>query len=303
LFGHHREWIIDYVLCVDPLAFLHEIARAFKKVHMFEVSESTISKLLREEGICKKQLERRAMEIRFSEITRYTCDVNMLQPLYGQLLFLDEMSTDSRSMVRKRGWFLKNQKPFFRGIFSRSDRISVLAFLGVDGLVECYQTAGTFDRAKFMDCVRDLVKSGKIEKYPGKRSVWILDGASIHMSVDLIDYIRSVGVKVIFLPAYCPFYNPIEIFFGIVKGKVQTVYRKKGTEQLVLFSVLQLFSSHDFRSIFRKCGYSSTGQFDLNVNFEALRTLRGDEEDIDISGGVDFPILPADEIEEEFDGF
>jgi DDE superfamily endonuclease len=159
------------------------------------------------------------MEIRAKSIARFANEVNLIRPLPDQLLFLDDMSTDSRSMLRKKGWFLKNSKPFFRGIFTKSSRISILAFLGVAGLVEVFKTQGTFDLFEFMGCVRQLVQSEKVQPYPGRHSVWILDGASIHLSKDIVGSLRASGIMVIFLPAYCPFYNPIEVLFGLVKGK------------------------------------------------------------------------------------
>jgi hypothetical protein len=279
LYSHHREWIIYFVLKKDPLSYLIEIKREFEKVFHFDVSVSTISRILKEEKITKKVLERRAMEIRADEIYRYSNEINIICPIPGQLLFLDEMSTDSRSMLRKKGWFLRNMRPFFRGIFHRSSRISILAFLGVDGLVECYETEGTFDRQRFVSCVRSLLKTGKIQKYPGKHSVWVMDGASIHLSADLIGYVRSVGIKVVFLPAYCPFFNPIEIMFGLIKRKCQLLYKKKGTELIVLLTVLKLYCDYDFFPIFSLCGYSANGTFDPKINTEAIHEAHGDEED------------------------
>ena len=84
-------------------------------------------------------------------MTRFTYEINLLCPLPDQLLFLDEMSIDNCSMFRKRGWFVQGKRPFFRGLFTRSARISVLTFLGVNGIVENYQTFGTFDRKLFFD--------------------------------------------------------------------------------------------------------------------------------------------------------
>ncbi len=95
-------------------------------------------------------------------------------------------------------------------------RVSVLCFLGVDGIQECYQTEGTFDRAKFIEYCRQFVLSGKVESYPGRNSIWILDGARIHCHEDIIAYLRMMGIRPIFLPPYCPFFNPIEYLFGTI---------------------------------------------------------------------------------------
>jgi transposase len=74
-----------------------------------------------------------------------------------------------------------------------------------------------------------------IKHYPGTHSVWILDGASIHCDPGIVNYLRALGVIVLFLPAYCPFFNPIEIMFGLVKKKMQRFYVENGNGELLTF--------------------------------------------------------------------
>jgi hypothetical protein len=93
---------------------------------------------------------------------------------------------------------------------------------------------GTFNRTNFFACCRDFAtKDGRVHQYPGPYSVWIMDGASTHCDPNIVNYLRSVGIKVIFLPAYCPFYNPIEIFFGWVKRRFQKMYPKNSGKPLM----------------------------------------------------------------------
>eukprot|EP00732_Lithocolla_globosa_P004676 Lithocolla_globosa_v1_NODE_4434_length_1435_cov_23.335507.p1 type:complete len:355 gc:universal NODE_4434_length_1435_cov_23.335507:152-1216(+) len=253
--AHHRQWIIDYVT-KDPLQFIHELCDSFYRLFRIDVSCSTVAMILHEAGFTKQVIERHAMEISTKEIIRFAEEINTLDALsLVQLLFIDEMSTDNRSMLRKRGWFLRGHRPVFRSFFQRSNRISCLTFLSVEGIVENFITAGTFDRLKIFKYCRKLLDSGKIEKYPGRNSVWILDGASIHLDSDMISYFRSRGIKIIFLPAYCPFFNPIEILFGFVKTECQRLYRQPGTEKEILCYILNNFATFDASAIFRHCGY------------------------------------------------
>eukprot|EP00734_Pompholyxophrys_sp_LG126_P000450 Pompholyxophrys_sp_v1_NODE_193_length_1247_cov_3.399832.p1 type:complete len:140 gc:universal NODE_193_length_1247_cov_3.399832:658-1077(+) len=136
------------------------------------ISTSSIWRILHEAGYTYRVLERRAMEIMFCEISRFTHEINLIHPLMEQLLFLDEMSTDNRAMLRKRGWFLKNTKPQHYSLFRRGTRLSILSFLGCNGLVQTYQISGPFDRSAFFHCVRNLLDGGKVQKYPGRNSVW-----------------------------------------------------------------------------------------------------------------------------------
>eukprot|EP00734_Pompholyxophrys_sp_LG126_P000371 Pompholyxophrys_sp_v1_NODE_140_length_1581_cov_8.710509.p2 type:complete len:160 gc:universal NODE_140_length_1581_cov_8.710509:742-1221(+) len=123
------------------------------------------------------------------------------------------MSTDNRSMLRKKGWFLCGKSPQFRSFFRRGVRLSVLCFLSITGIFEAYQTFGIDHCSlivaedycileKFIDFLV-LVVSGFWMGHP-------------FMDTEMINYMW--GIVVIFLPSYCPFYNPIEIIFGQVKS-------------------------------------------------------------------------------------
>ena len=127
-------------------------------------------------------------------------------------------------MFRKRGYALKRSRIAVHAEFTRGRRCSSLCFLRIDGIKVAYSTIGTFDRKKFLSNCRDFALSGNVREYPGKTSVWILDGASIHCYEDITYFLRSLGVYTIYLPAYCPFYNPIEIVFGTIKLNFQRNY-------------------------------------------------------------------------------
>jgi hypothetical protein len=97
-----------------------------------------------------------------------------------------------------------------------------LCFLSIEGIEEVFKTDGTFDRKLFAACCQKFaIESKRVYTYPGVHSVWILDSARIHCDSNLVLYFRSLGIVPIFLPAYCPFYNPIEIVFGLVKKSLQ----------------------------------------------------------------------------------
>lgn len=58
--------------------------------------------------------------------------------------------------------------------------MSVLCFLGQQGILETYQTEGTFSRKEFFNYCKDFALGGICDVFPGRYSVWILDGAKIH---------------------------------------------------------------------------------------------------------------------------
>ncbi|POM73901.1 Serine/threonine-protein kinase rio2 [Phytophthora palmivora] len=252
------------------------------------------------------------MNIKVSDIVRFSLEPSTIKWCQMNIQFLDEVSFDNRVMVRSRGycvakWFceiarsqeasytlrpncrltegvlrssvkflditlctrrrktsyplhhncLKGKKLAFRGEFNRKARVSLLCFISLDGLVESFHTDGTFDRSKFVECCRVHAHSGKtVYQYPRR--------GFIHCHPDIVYYLRSLGIILIFLPAYYPFYNPIEYLFNLIKKafKRQYVEGFKQSQAVLIANVLQQFQDFDMTSIFEHCGWSVTGEFD-----------------------------------------
>lgn len=262
----HHDWIIK-LYQEHPLYYLDEAKKRFQvRFNMF-ISVSTICRILAEHGYTWKAIERRAIQINnaniidfMNEISSFTWDLNCL-------LFLDEVAFDNLGMLRRRGYAIKGKKLYHRGEFTRQPRVSLLCFLHQEGMLEAFETEGTFDRQKFFECCRNLVLSGKVQAYPGKGSVWLMDGARIHCDRYIISYLRSVGIVPIFLPSYTPFYNPIEFVFGYMKKylkKMDYELSKKSLEVRIAEAILK-FTRFDATKIMKKCGYQSNGTFNPNI--------------------------------------
>lgn len=161
----------------------------------------------------------------------------------------------------------------FRGEFVRRARVSFLAFIGQNGVLDYYQTDGTFTRLKFMHCLKLFAKNcSQVQKYPGYCSIWILDGAKIHTDENLVYYLRSFGIILIYLPAYCPFFNPIEFFFGMVKQRFRKLYKEGENQDLSIFvsEIMSSYINYNFTNIFNKCGYRFAKAFDPSAADIAL---------------------------------
>ena len=265
-----KNWVLQQYQ-LNPLLYLDEAKCKFIEHWGISISVSTIWNILREGGFTRKVVERRAIQIKESDIVRFANEVNSLTWSSENIIFLDEVSFDNRGMLRKRGFSVRGTKVLVRGEFVRKPRVSLLCFINAYGLLESFMTEGTFNRLNFLDCLRELIKSGNVQQYPGKNSIWILDGAKIHCHESIIYYLRYCGIVPIFLPAYCPFYNPIEILFGLIKSRMQRDFTecKVSVAGLPLFVSNELikFRDYDCREIFRKCGYGSAMCFNPGLNY------------------------------------
>lgn len=166
---------------------------------------------------------------------------------------------------------MKGQKTIHRAAFSRDKRVSLLCFLGANGLLNAYMTDGTFNRQEFVKCCRKFALDidSPVRQYPGRYSLWIMDGAVIHLDEHFFIYLRSIGIIPLVLPSYCPFYNPIEIIFGLVKRKMRKLNTNNDKKDMVdrVSQALVSFKDKDCSQLFRKCGYLPNGKFDPSLNF------------------------------------
>lgn len=184
---NQRTWLVD-LYKERPILYQHEAAQSFLEKFQVQISTSSISTILSEAGLTWKVLERRAIQIQMDDIIRFCNELASIPWLHENLVFLDEVGFDNKSMMRKKGYAIKGQKLIYRSEFVRKPRISLLCFIGVHGLLNCYQTNGTFTRLKFVDFCRSFATDhdSKVQQYPGKNSIWIMDGAKIHLDKNLV---------------------------------------------------------------------------------------------------------------------
>ncbi|KAH9181856.1 hypothetical protein AeNC1_016168 [Aphanomyces euteiches] len=203
-----KSWVVEYYKR-HPLSFLDEAKAAFERKMKRSISITQIWTIIHDHGMTWKVLERRAINICQSDVCRFVSELDMIQWSQRNIVFLDEVSFDNRGMLRKRGYSIKGESLVVRGEFVRKPRVSLLCFINADGIIEYYDTEGTFDRETFLQCCCKFAHCGKVRMHPGKNSVWILDGAKIHCHADIVMHLRQLGIVPIFLHAYCPFFNPL----------------------------------------------------------------------------------------------
>jgi transposase len=60
-----------------------------------------------------------------------------------------------------------------------------------------------------------------LDQFDMKGRYLVMDNAAIHKVTEVKDLIASRGYKVVYLPPYSPFLNPIELFWSKVKGGIR----------------------------------------------------------------------------------
>ena len=142
-----------------------------------------------------------------------------------QLIFVDESNKDANSARRRRSWSKRGLTPMRRVYFEgdRGKRYTLIAATDINGFMyESCQivfqatpndkdpTHGTIDSARFQMWVKEKLVPYLGNYYLGEpRSVVIMDNATIHAGVK--ELIEGAGAKLIYLSAYSPELNPIEL--------------------------------------------------------------------------------------------
>lgn len=151
-----------------------------------------------------------------------------LQRLYRphQLVYVDESGCDKRDGARRYGWAPVGETPEGRSRLERGQRYHLLPAITIFGLLDAFVYPGQSNMDGFVRWIRDRVLP-QCERFPGARSVLVMDNASWHHCDELSQLCEEKGVKLVYLPPYSPDLNPIEAFFKDFKSLLRKRYAKE----------------------------------------------------------------------------
>lgn len=145
------------------------------------------------------------------------------------------------------------------GYFLRGPRYSALAGFDHKGFVAWHIVKGSFNEERFLEAVKAIVLP-HMNPFPGKRSVVILDNASIHHSARFTKLIHAAGGMVLYTPPYCWNLTPLDNgAFGALKQWLQRYGEWVGQVGMVV-GLDRAFhccvGKRAARSFLAKCGYT-----------------------------------------------
>jgi len=172
----------------------------------------------------------------------------------AKLVFLDETSTKT-NMVRlygrsERGTRLIDKTP--HGHWKTS---TFLAGLRHDGLVAPAVFDGAINAELFQDYVEQVLAPTLA---PG--DIVVMDNLSAHKKPAVRHAIEAAGASLLFLPAYSPDLNPIEMAFAKLKSLLRTkALRSVDALWKALGSIIDCFSPTECANFLRHAGYFQSG--------------------------------------------
>jgi transposase len=134
--------------------------------------------------------------------------------------------------------------------------ITLLATLTPTGIGPALVVQGATDRLLFETFVeRCLAPSLR----PGQ--VVVLDNLSAHKGARVRDLIEAAGCRLVFLPAYSPDFNPIELAFAKLKQHLRAAAARSFDALLTAIGqAIDAITPTDARGFFAHCGFPLTDQ-------------------------------------------
>ncbi|PPR00338.1 hypothetical protein CVT24_004359 [Panaeolus cyanescens] len=207
--------------CIEqkPDLLLSELQDRLKGSCGVDVSPVTIWRSLKRRGFSRKRATKPAIERDEDDRANYHLIIgSFYEP--EQLVFVDESAFDRRVAGRRYVWAPTGNRGRRRDFFIRGIRYSILPALSLDGIIALEVLDEPFTSESFRDFIALLLE--RMNPWPERNSVIIMDNAKIHKSVEIEEMVRNRGMRIVFLPAYSPDLNPIEEAFSSIKNWLRT---------------------------------------------------------------------------------
>ncbi len=130
----------------------------------------------------------------------------------------------------------------------------MLGSIRLDGVTSCLVIEGATDSDVFREYVRQVLG-------PTLRvgDIVVCDNLAAHRDAEAQKLIEDHGAQLLFLPAYSPDLNPIEMMWSKVKAHLRQAKARNDPDLLAAIAeALRLVSSADAQGFFRHCGYMCT---------------------------------------------
>jgi len=167
------------------------------------------------------------------------------------LIFLDESGAKT-NLTRLRGRAPKGQRVHGCTPQGHWQTTTMISSIRLDGSTACLALEGATDTESFRTYVQAVLLP---TLRPG--DIVIMDNLSPHKSDPTLALITQAGAEVLFLPAYSPDLNPIEMMWSKVKNLLRGAEARTQAELIAAIGqALANVTPRDAMNWFAHCGYS-----------------------------------------------
>ncbi|TBC88685.1 IS630 family transposase [Rhizobium ruizarguesonis] len=250
----HGKWIAERVadngeVTLDELCV--ELAGRGVLVH-----RATVSRFLNRLGLSIKKSLRASEQLRPEIASARELWIERRRRFFNkalaQLVFIDETSTNTK-LTKRTGWAPKGQRYRTHAPFGQWRTQTFIAGLRCHGLTAPWIVNAPMNRRIFETWVQT-----QLAPTLSRGDVVILDNVGFHKSDRADQLVKAKGAWLLFLPAYSPDLNPIEMAFS----KLKALLRKRAARSFdaitqALGDIVSLFSVTECRNFFKAAGYEA----------------------------------------------
>jgi transposase len=138
------------------------------------------------------------------------------------IVYSDETGIDDNE-VTLNGWAPLGERCHAQKKAERKTRYNITAALNLNLLFAPFLFEGYSNKAVYETYIEHVLAPAL---KPGM--VVIIDNASFHKSQRIVDLIKAVQCKIIFLPPYSPDFNPIEHHWTAIKNAIRKAVKDIG---------------------------------------------------------------------------
>lgn len=180
--------------------------------------------------------------------------INQRQPFMadhlGRLVFLDETYINTK-LYRLRGRSLKGERLHDTAPFGGWLTQTFIAGLRQSEMIAPWVIDGPMNKAAF-----ETYTQTQLAPVLRPGDVVILDNLSSHKSAKAAEALKAVGCWFLFLPAYSPDLNPIEMAFSKLKAHLRRIgARTVETLNDALAEILDLYTPDECKNYLKAAGY------------------------------------------------
>lgn len=250
----HIDFLVEIVRA-EPDITLQELAGALAETHGVSVQLSSIHRALvrlachMKKGLIAQERER-------PDLRAYRREwVARRQPYMREapqrLAFIDETSVKT-NMTRLRGRRPVGERPYGPAPFGDGRTQTFIAGLACNELIAPWVVPGALNRQAF-----DIYIESQLAPSLEPGTVVILDNLAAHKSPIAAAALRERSCWTLFLPAYPPDLNPIEMAFSKLKAHLRRLgARTYGQLIQALGQICDLFDPDECWNFFRAAGYA-----------------------------------------------
>jgi transposase len=146
-------------------------------------------------------------------------------------------------------------------LFLWGTKYSMLPVLSLDGILHLKVVENAITGKDFRHFVEGLLP--RMNEYPLPNSVLVIDNVSIHKVAGVCEMVEERGARLLYLPAYSPDFNPIELAFSTIKTWLHTnrdrmnweLESEHGSAFNILWEAVHLVTAEQAKGWYKHCGY------------------------------------------------